>query len=145
MTTIAYRDGVLVADSKVTDRGCYVGSVQKVFRADDGTIGALAGCFGDLGIFRDWLLAGRDGPCEFKDEGSEGIFITPDSRVWSVFHGGKVFEITGSAFYAHGSGFRIALGAMAAGASAEKAVRICCNLDDSTRGPIRVERLGDKP
>mgnify|MGYP000914160185 CR=1 FL=1 len=145
MTTIAYRDGVLAADSKVTDGGCYVGSVQKVFRAEDGTIGALAGCLGDNGIFRDWLLSGREGPCELKDQGSEGIFVTPDGKIWNVYHGGKVFEITGSAFYAHGSGFRIALGAMAAGASAEAAVRICCDLDDSTREPIRVERLGYKP
>ncbi len=141
MTTIAYRDGIMAADSKISDRGCYVGSTQKIFRADDGTIGGMAGCLGDLGIFRDWLLSGRVGPCEFMDDSSEALFVTPDGRVWNAFHGGRIFEITGPSYFAAGSGFRIALGAMAAGASAAEALRICCDLDSETRTPIWVERI----
>lgn len=143
MTTIAYRDGVLASDSKISDRGCWVGNTRKIFRGPDGAIGGLAGCFGDLGIFRDWLAGGRQGACEFKDDGSEAILVLPDGTVWNVFHGGKVFEVTGSPFYAAGSGFRIAIGAMAAGADAITAINICAEYDDATRLPLHVLTIGD--
>lgn len=138
MTTIAYRDGILAADTSVWDRGCYVGQVTKIFAAPCGLIGGVSGDLGDSVALRDWLLAGAENdPPEFKHDDSEGVLIHPTGKVeWAGSKRRRV-EIV-SDFYALGSGFRIAFGAMAAGASAVRAVEICCDLDDGTRLPITV-------
>jgi hypothetical protein len=72
---------------------------------------------------------------EFKDTDSEGILIHPDGKVEWIGYGGKRFEMV-APFFALGSGFRIALGALHAGASAKRAVEIAAAIDECTRGPI---------
>lgn len=143
ITTIAYRDGILVADTGLWDRGCYCGSVVKIARAKNGSLGGVAGCLGDNAMFTAWLLAGarRPGP-DFRSEDSEGILINPDGAAHWVGHKKRFFELNLSTFgYALGSGFRIAMGALAHGATAEEAVRIAAQLDENTREPLTILRL----
>ncbi|MBX3547317.1 hypothetical protein [Chelatococcus sp.] len=140
MTTIAYRDGVLVADTAVHDRGVYCGEVIKIFQAADGTMGGLCGCLGDLAAMRDFIAAGgMNEPPEFKDEESEGILIRPWGKVEWVGANRKRIELTGE-FFAIGSGFKLAVGAMHAGADAIKAIEIAAHLDNCTRPPLTVLR-----
>lgn len=136
MTTIVYRDGVLAADSAVTDRETYVGETIKIWRSPMGVLGGVTGCLGDSAKFRDWFVGGcQGGVPDFSDNDSEALLVQPDGSVEWVGKGQKRFAIK-SRFYAIGSGFKIALGALHAGASAERALEIACDIDNYTRRPI---------
>lgn len=143
MTTIAFRDGVLAADTAIIDRGCYCGQAVKIFRSSDGKMGGLAGCLGDSALFRDWFLTGADGEApEFKDDDSEGLLVHPDGKVEWIGPGRKRFPMV-APFHCIGSGYRLALGALHAGASATRAVEIAAAVDNQTRGPFVVLRQGE--
>lgn len=143
MTTICYRDGIMAADSAIFDRGCYCGDVLKLSRAADGTIGGAAGSLGVISKFAAWLDAGAIGdppPIPPNDE-SEAIWVRPDNEVWWLGPGSLPTHLTG-AYFAIGSGFRIAMGALAHGATALEAVEICADLDNMTRRPIQALTAG---
>lgn len=136
MTTIAYRAGKMVGDTAIFDRGTYCGEAVKIFRAPDGRLGGLAGCFGDSAMFRKWFAEGAEGdPPEFKDEESEGVIAHPDGTIEWVGHGRKRVQIT-APFIAIGSGFCVAMGALHAGATAERAIEIAADLDCMSRRPL---------
>lgn len=140
MTTIAYRDGVLAADTAVHDRGVYCGEVTKIYQYRDGTMGGAAGCLGDVAAMREFIASGgMNEPPEFKDEDSEGILIRPWGKVEWIGEKRKRIELTGE-FFAIGSGFKLALGAMHAGADAIRAVEIAAHLDNHTRAPLTILR-----
>ena len=144
MTTIVYRDGVLAADTAIFDRGCYCGPTIKAYRAPSGVVGAAAGSLVDCLMFRDWLLGGQADPVpSFKSSDSEGIFINAPGQIMWLGNEQKLTHIM-SEYIALGSGFRIAMGALAAGVTAERAVEICCDLDENTRRPVTVLHLEPK-
>lgn len=144
MTTIAYRDGVMAADSLVTGHGIRMGSLAKVIRAKDGTLAGAAGNTLDSAKLLTWVrLMGaecRDNdvpPTEDKD--TSLLIAYPDGIVeWIGAHDGRVAVDAG--FHAIGSGGEIAIGAMAFGATAEQAVEIACRFDVWSGGPVQVER-----
>lgn len=141
MTTIVYRDGTMAGDTATFDRHCYCGTVEKVFRNPEGMLLGFAGCLGDLAGVRAWFMAGAENdPPEFKDDSTEGLLIQPDGAAEWLGKGQKRYAIAGP-FHAAGSGFEVAMGALHAGASAERACEIACDVDDSTRRPISVLRL----
>lgn len=138
MTTIVWRDGVLAADSQVTQQlsehggGFRNGSVQKIHRHR----GFLYGCCGDLLMmerFRDWFHAGLKEFCPL-DECSEAMIVCPDGRVL-VYNGVLPHRIDGP-YYAIGSGRQFALGALALGASAVEAVEAAAVHDAYTGLPV---------
>lgn len=142
MTTIAYRDGIMAGDTAVSDRGTYCGQYQKVF-ARDGALMGVCGCLGEVARLRDWFMAGAEGdPPALTDSDSEALLITGDGVVEWVGHPNKRMVITGD-MHAIGSGFQLAIGAMAAGASALQAVEVACDFDLCTRRPINLARLSD--
>lgn len=126
----------MAADTAIFDRHCYCGEVTKIYPLPDGSLFGVAGAVGDLIRFRRWMFSGREGDFRFTDEDSEALVVDPTGQVhWWGHADGSGVQIEGN-YFAIGSGFRIAMGAMAAGASAESAVAICCNLDAHTRRPI---------
>lgn len=146
MTTIAYRDGMLAADSQVNGAGGRLGFTTKVGRAPDGTIGAVAGQLRDTAAFVQWLEAGAEGdPPHLFDEDADGILIRPDGTTFAVeaTSDGKpaVLSPMQAPFLACGSGWRYALGAMAMGADAVKAVEIAAQFDTGTGGPVQLTAL----
>lgn len=141
MTIICYRDGVLAADTGVFDGDIYVGTTEKIAIAPDGTIGGAAGPLGDIRRFLSWLESGRDGEAPSSGE-MTSVFITPQGLV-SEDEGSGFFHVE-APYFATGIAHTVALGAMAAGASAEEAVRICCQISVYAREPISVIRLGDR-
>lgn len=142
MTTIAYRDGIMAGDTALTDRGTYCGEHQKVF-ARDGALMGVCGCLGEVAKLRDWFMDGAEGaPPAFDDNDSEALLVSGDGVVEWIGHPSKRMVVTGE-MHAIGSGFKIALGAMAAGATASRAIEIACDLDICTRRPINVARLSD--
>lgn len=138
MTTIAYRDGMLAADSLATSNGLRDDYCAKVWRVGP-LMGAACGSRALCLKFQDWVRAGMVGssPFEGKDDGN-GLLVTPDhvicfanSGAWPVY----------ADFYALGSGYQLAMGAMEVGASAEEAVLAAIKWDVSSGGDVTVLRL----
>lgn len=137
MTTIAYRDGTMAADSRAYSGDKHpIGSKVKIRRMADGTlIGASSTQPGAGETVLDWYEKGR--PKDFK---------LPDSFTFLAAHSnGDVYygcdskmlsgPLTGD-FFTIGSGEGYAHGAMAAGMSAEEAVRIACKADPWSGFPL---------
>lgn len=140
MTTIVYRDGVLCADSAVFDRGTYCGSTEKIFLRDDGAAIGICGSLGEMLRFAKWFTDGEAGDRpSFDESNSEAIVIRPDGSIWWYGKDDHAEIIASSA--AIGTGFQVAMGAMAAGASAERAMEIAADLDMMTRRPLHVLKL----
>lgn len=145
MTTIAYRNGIMAADSACFDSSLYQGEVDKLWMLPE--IG-LVGCSGEIGAmiqFVDWLKDGSErkkkpdlpDDCDF-----ESIVVGLDGE--AVHYDRHLVPIrVANDLHAIGSGRKLALGAMMAGASAEEAVKIACHYDMVTREPIRTIRLQD--
>lgn len=70
---------------------------------------------------------------------SAAAIIFPDGRIRS-FEGGGFVDREPSAFWAEGSGRDIAIGAMAMGATAGRAVQVASTFDAYTGGTITVLR-----
>lgn len=137
MTTIAYRDGIMAADSRAYAGDKHpIGSKVKIRRLEDGTlIGASTTIVGGGERVLDWIEGGMD-----NDE------VVPESfQVLVVRPGGKIFVGTGNcylsgpldaSYIAIGSGEQYAHGALMMGASAVEAVRVACHCDPWTATPI---------
>ncbi|MFA5567960.1 MAG: hypothetical protein WC972_04855 [Trueperaceae bacterium] len=142
MTTIAYRDGVLAADTQVNNGSARVGTVQKVHRRADGHMAAGTGDFSYTQRFIAWFLGGEAGEPPLPKRGDDGndegqgFIFRPDGRI-VCFEGTGPNELT-APYWAQGSGRNFALGAMAHGASAEEAVQAAMRHDVWTGGEITV-------
>lgn len=144
MTTIAYRDGELAADSQSTSCSVATGSITKIARREDGT---LCGATGDAAFnyaFCQWVLNGEQGEQPKittdgdGDPTSGGFIVRPDGSVWFYELNGS-FPMTGD-YFAWGSGREFAMGAMFLGASPTSAVAAAVKHDTGTGGKINVLR-----
>lgn len=140
MTTIAYRDGVLAADTMMCSGGVLSGRSTKIVRRRDGTMCGAAGgaTYGEA--FKRWVLNGerRKPPKATQGDGwfDRGAIFRPDGKI-VVFEPDGAFEVE-AAYYALGSGKEAALGAMFAGADAVTAVRAAIEHDPHTGGDVTV-------
>lgn len=151
MTTIAYRNGIMACDSCWTSRGdLQYTSLSKIRRLASGGLLGQAGTNDSREI--DKLLDGVRKPEQLPMRPALyalsidfiGILVLPAGRVFMVAsrEDAKDFEDEvgiwelNRDFASCGSGGDIALGAMAAGASAERAVEIACQFDINSRPPV---------
>jgi ATP-dependent HslUV protease subunit HslV len=137
VTTIAYRDGVLAADSLFTKDGIVHGTGRKIFDLGDGRLLAIMGYGPHAYRLKTWIEAGCGGDQPPGDAGAAVLF-EPDGRIRIFENGGEQPECD-AAFHAYGSGEQIAMGAMgamAAGASAERAVQVATALCTQTGGEV---------
>lgn len=144
VTTIAYRDGVLAADSLATigDTKAH-GSYQKIRRIGDYMVGA-AGSVAASEEFINWLLKhGDDDDLPPKGQYS-ALVIDAKGRVREIESGSILPVPRNAKFYSIGSGAPYALAAMYAGASAAEAVKIAAKIDTSTGLPVKILVLKDK-
>ena len=137
MTTIAYKDGVLAFDSRVTEDDVPLGTVRKGIQTDR----FLAAAAGDLDIvheFLKWIADDLNPPKKPKLGKGE------DFTGWVIDSSGRLTEYSKSLkpvrysaeFYSIGSGANFAKGAMAAGSTAKEAVTIAAKFDPATGGDI---------
>lgn len=139
MTTIAYRDGALAADSRATVNGWkQPHTVRKIFRADDGSICAVTGDLARGTKAAAALATGLPVP----DLGDETRVIHLSRDGLRIYEGCGSFDID-CEFTAFGSGSIAAQAAMVMGADAEKAVSVASMFDDATGGDVIVMRLGE--
>lgn len=143
MTTIAYRDGILAADSLVSGEMVRWGSMTKLTKAPSGWIGAACGDAGAASEFAWWMenLLPSDNygtPVfsvpELKDP-VDGLLITDKGKIWCWTGRPRFFHLEAD-FTAIGSGSKIAMGAMAMGATAEQALAVAAQFDVYTGGKI---------
>ena len=139
MTTIAFRDGIVAADTGCYNDGLYEGEVEKIWPLID--IGVL-GCCGEYGAILkvvEWLRNGGETdskPRLSRDSEFAGLLVNPSNEVFHYQISLRPLRINAD-FHAIGSGRKIAIGAMAAGASAEQAIKIACRYDHMSTEPVR--------
>lgn len=155
MTTIAYRDGVLAADSwavysseaggsrRHTCQKLYRKSITEGRKTFDVVIGTAGEGFPAL-VFVDWYGSGKPVPDVLQNLGGDFLCVVlkPDG-----LYEADVFcrlDKVKDEFYAIGSGAKAALAAMHCGKSAVEAVRIAARIDPYTGGRIVVESLEPK-
>lgn len=143
MTTIAWKAGILAADTAcVLDGIAYVGRV-KICRRDDGSMAANAGPMDWGDAFRSWFLGGEVGPAPKRGKGDEacgpvGCVFRPNGDVLLLADPEVGFSLIRPPYYALGSGHEIALGVMWHGGTAEEAVRAAIKHDPYTDGDVLV-------
>jgi ATP-dependent HslUV protease subunit HslV len=133
MTTIAYRAGVMAADSRAyAGFNGALGTKVKIRRLDDGTlIGCSTNQVGLGEAILDWYERGGKAEDAPKAPDLKFTFLAVKAN-GSGYYGFDSFNLAGpifSEFFAIGSGEGVAQGAMHAGASAELAVEIACCVD----------------
>lgn len=152
MTTVAYRDGILAADSlatysteaggsrKHTCRKLYRKRITEGRKAFDVVIATIGESSPGL-VFVDWYGSGKPIPDVFLHLGGDFtcLVLRPDGLYeFDVYcHGERVDE----EFYAAGSGAKAALAALHCGKSAIEAVRIACRIDPYSGGRVVSESL----
>lgn len=140
MTIVVYRDGVMAADSLVTDHDLRCGAVRKIQKINGCLVGA-AGGLAEVQMFFAWYAAraGTDRPV-LTDDNFEGLVVMPGGQVNWYGHGLLPTRLD-APYHAIGSGFKVAMGALWMGASAERAVECAIALNIRCGGPIDVIRL----
>lgn len=147
MTTIVYRAGRMVADSRETiehpDRGVYNQQCCKLFSYDnDRYIIGLEGESSPGMVFLEWFASFQGMPTKGqvcrKLVDSDADFTALVLCKKGLFEFDKWCLPTRilSEFHAIGSGAKAALGALHLGATARQAVEIACKVDPYSGAPI---------
>lgn len=144
MTTIAYRDGVMAADS-----GCWIGDARhgwarKLARGPDGGLYGCAGNAAQVRAFLAWVDAGyvgvRPEPEREKDDGNSFIVLVaaPSGPLRLITARGE--EEHEAPYFAIGAGCVAAFGAMFAGATAETAIAAAIEHASGAMGQVQSVR-----
>lgn len=140
MTTIAYKKGVLAADTLWSAESVSDDYGPKIWRQGRILVGAV-GCRSTGLKFRDWIRSGLKGEHPYHGEPvGNGMLVLPDHQLVCWSSRGP-WRITRAPFYAIGSGEQFALAAMEMGASAEQAVLVAMKFDLHTGGEVNALRL----
>lgn len=155
MTTIAYRDGVLAVDSRMTCAGV-IGSNQGLVKAvKSGNMMVVgSGAFADAWPLMLWLLELNHETPPLPLQAASRPKLPDDTRVVAfcrapapgrldifVFEGDGWYQVDDTAFHAWGSGQLGALCAMEMGADAKRAVEVACRFDVYSGGPVQALSL----
>lgn len=158
MTIIAYRDGIMAADSRVSCGGCTYGTYTKIRkRKSDGAVIGIAGNVDvSEGAFEAFLSSTgktnsrvrQDAEVvsnAFDGEGNEAIIAYPNGESFVVSKKGLVpCEASVPGTQVVGSGWAVAMAALLCGASAETAVEVACMLDTEKCGlPVKALKVGN--
>lgn len=145
MTTIAYRAGIIAADSRCTWDGDAGGTsimrCTKLFRKRVGkrdVVLATAGAVYSAMTFVDWYGSGKEPPdclTQMSTDEDFDVVILDRGKVYIVNHYCRPIEEE-APFFAVGSGRKAALGALHCGRTAKGAVEIACLVDPYTAPPI---------
>jgi|TARA_Y100000296_G_C5170602_1_gene257085 ATP-dependent HslUV protease subunit HslV len=142
MTTVAFKNGFIAADTQAADHSGLISHTSKLFRLSDSCVAGMAGCSRHAIRFIERLKEGKAGDDKIPDGDFLVLVVTPQSIV--VYYEDELFDdYTPEKMWAIGSGRLIAMGAMAAGATAQDAVRIASKWDEGTGGDVEVMRVFD--
>lgn len=138
MTTIAYRDGVIAADSRIIQDSVIVtDDYNKIIKQGD-LVFALAGTVADFQVFMDsW-----DSPTKAKKLDVNAL-VWDGKGVLDCYSNDKgiVCQPLCAEYWAIGSGASYAITAMDMGATAAEAVKMAKRRDTNTGGNVDVFKL----
>lgn len=142
MTTIAYKDGMIAYDGRMTQGDVITTDTYQKMWERDGVKFFLTGKRVDYGaLINGWFGLPRPDTCPE----CSAFVVDTDGTVWEIgCNEENIFwkdEIDRDTPCACGSGMPFALAAMDMGASAEKAVRVAAGRDVYTGGTIRTFRV----
>lgn len=151
MTCIAYRDGIMAADTLEVFADAGKTFCAKLYRVPSGKnrgdiLGLSGGSF--IGnILRKWYLDPARNPlpdlAAYKDEddedGARALVYKKDKTLWLMNATGSLIPRHDN-YYSIGAGAPYAMGAMAAGKSAAQAVRIACRFEPYCGRPVQTMR-----
>lgn len=142
MTTLAYRDGELATDGRVTAGDMIVSDKRrKVHRLRDGSIMAWSGSVQQAELLLQAMRKSSRGRHPKLDDIS-ALHLRIDGSLWE--YEGEAWVKQDPGFYATGSGSPYAFAAMDAGASAKEAVRIAIKRDANSGGRVQSLKLRTK-
>lgn len=142
MTTIAYRQGVMAADSGVYCYGSYVGDATKIARNDNGDLVGASGRANEIRLFIQWFMDGEKGKPPFVNVGDtdqvirRGIIVRRDKSFECEMYEDNGFHSITAPYFAIGSGADLARGVMFHGGNPVAAVRAAVYHDMDTYGAI---------
>lgn len=141
MSIIAYRGGVLAADTGAFAGQLRMGKVTKIWRIGDRLCGSIGSCADDE-AFLEWM---RGGPRpENLSESFDGLLVLRSGLVQIVFPPRAATAVIDAPFFAIGCGADVALGAMEIGATAAQAVAAACRINVYCSAPVDILRLDGK-
>lgn len=143
MTTIAYKDGYLAADSFVAFQAMRFGEINKIHETKDYWL-AGAGTLAVILEFKKYL-EGEEYSKEIlsnKEEQTDFILISKkNKKVYICSSCFPTLQSIKAEYYSIGSGCHFAYGAMAAGKSAKEAVKIAAKFDRDTNDKVKVKKI----
>jgi len=145
MSTIAYRDGVIAADTLASTGNKTMTGVRKIGRTNRFLFG-LSGIFSGVHRIYDWVkeIEKDTSPHDFYKHmeslqtlglDATVLLVEEDGTIWTMTDDGGVFKVPMS-YDSIGSGQDFAIGAMHAGASAAESVQAACHFDPYSGGEV---------
>jgi hypothetical protein len=158
MTIIAFKDGVLCADSLTESSGSFRrGNTDKIVRCRNGSLAGATGPSAACAQFLQWAFSHRDilkdhpGHLCAPDEFEAALFL-PDGRVAYYDGSGEGPDFTVNEFHAMGNvgSMGVAIGVMSEGGTARRAVEraiewtTCCGppVQELMLNPTKEKRHG---
>lgn len=138
VTVIAYRDGIIAADTAQWCGGIICGYQNKIRRSTKGLY-AAAGRVADADECWEWLCGRVERPAALEKDDFGAVWLS-GGLVCRIDHRFRRYDCTHVPYIAEGAHNEFLLGALAAGASAEQAVKLAIRFGDSAGGEIQVER-----
>lgn len=145
MTTIAYRNGIIAADTGLSSGVVLDCHIEKIAKRKDGSIAGAAGEAWWIVAFLSWFCNGGDLPNISGDGHCSTAIMIDKRRKVLLFESEKdktrVYPIK-APYHALGSGRQIALGAMHAGAHPVDAIKAAMTHNDGTFGKVQQYKVG---
>lgn len=142
MTAIAYRDGIMAADTAAWNDRIISGHVNKIVRLPCGSLFAAQGDREYIEAYLRWRRDGGERPAAVdKLELFFGLLVRPDGIAFWV--GGSTYEPypVDHPYAALGACQEYLYGALAAGATAAEAITLAIENHDSAGGKVQIEGL----
>jgi ATP-dependent protease HslVU (ClpYQ) peptidase subunit len=139
VTTIAWDGETLAADTLLTWGAARDGRMAKIEKRGP-VLAAVSGGVAASQRFLDWFRAGMQGDPPMMPDGDHTTFGWLIFDRWLITWGPLGWERTPQEKSAMGTGANFAVGAMAMGADARRAVEVAMEHDTKTGGDIMVLR-----
>lgn len=142
MTTVAYKDGVMAADSKVTQGRSTITFMDKIIQKN-GYVFGISGCPAACTRVVDWVA--EHGLYEADNSrhkrGDFDILVWYKNQLYSLDNELYPIRLNKNKPHTLGTGADVAMGALMAGATVKQAVEIAVKIDVYTGGKIKVVTL----
>lgn len=141
MTVVCWDGATLASDRQLTVDGELKGLTRKIARSRNGTI---CGASGDAALCNkaiEWVLGGMKQdrrPSAGNGEDVDLIVVLPNGNALLALDNALTMEPLPRKQWAIGSGAQLALGAMAMGATAERAVQVASSLSVNCGGGVDI-------